>query len=55
MTESASGKKSLSMTLLALGVVMLLAALYFINLPADQVQEAVQGAAGALGDAVEKS
>ena len=33
----------------------LLAALYFINLPAEQVQEAVEGAAGALGDAVEKS
>ena len=32
----------------------LLVALYFINLPAEQVQEAVQGAAGALGDAVEK-
>ena len=29
MTESASGKKSLSMTLLALGVLMLIAALYF--------------------------
>ena len=29
MTESASGKKSVSMTLLALGVVMLIAALYF--------------------------